>query len=243
MSQEVAPRVAGTPLKNKVKDLLPTSGGTSESQKRTKIKRYPRKLPSEDCYQRKSGFGCLISSTHVSFLNRFFSMQEMIRQSRLETRIDTRGSEKISRIAKEAEFRLENLRVGQWIEGQVMRIVGHGSWVDVGAQCDGFIHVNDLRDRFVQKATDELSPGQSIKVCLKFSDASTKTPGLSCLDVSSRARLGVTLQRTLDTFSQEEQVWGEVTKVTNFGAFIDVGAEVEGFLHVSECPERLVSAF
>jgi predicted RNA-binding protein with RPS1 domain len=37
---------------------------------------------------------------------------------------------------------------------------------------------------------------------------------------------------------EDDELWGEVTKVSNYGAFIDVGVEVQGFLHIIYYPKR-----
>lgn len=69
---------------------------------------------------------------------------------------------------------------------------------------------------------------------------------LSCLPVTPRAKAlerahGCDLLSFGDgSFEEGQQVWGEVKRVTHFGAFVDVGAEAEAFLHVSEFPDRMI---
>lgn len=150
----------------------------------------------------------------------------------------TRGAIKPPPLPKTSEMRLENLLIGQWSDGVVVRLVDHGAWIDIGSQINGFLHVKDLKDGFVRHPTDELSPGQLVKVCVKFLDANAKVLGLSCLG-TTKAIEGA--RRELDSLAADEQVWGEVTKVTRFGAFVDFGAQTDGFLHVSDYPERQVT--
>lgn len=79
----------------------------------------------------------------------------------------TRGSDYIPKLPKLDERRLDKLGLGQWVEGQVERIVDHGAWIDIGAQVAGFLHVRDIKNGFVQRPSDELTPGQKLKVCTR----------------------------------------------------------------------------
>ena len=82
-------------------------------------------------------------------------------------KVKTRGAVRVPKLPKVAERRLEVLAVGQWVDGVVSRLVGHGAWVDVGAQTDGFLHVRAMRvDGFVHEAADEVTPGESVQVCI-----------------------------------------------------------------------------
>lgn len=102
----------------------------------------------------------------------------MLKRSRIAEKVKTRGAEKIEKPAKVPERRLEALAVGQWVEGVVCRLVGHGAWVDVGSQTDGFLHVRAMKaDGFVHQPADEVTPGEKLSVCVKFIDLETKKLG------------------------------------------------------------------
>ena len=103
---------------------------------------------------------------------------------------------------------------------------------------------------------------------MKHVDTADKRLGLSCLPVSSPYEGS---DRTpLEDLNEDEQLWGQVrvccsdgegfgvvtsfwddrshrsvqvTRVTHFGAFMDVGAEKDAFLHVTEYPDRLVGHY
>jgi uncharacterized protein len=105
----------------------------------------------------------------------------MLKRSRLAEKVKTRGASKVDKLPKVDERRLENLEVGQWVEGVVCRLVGHGAWVDVGAQTDGFLHVRAMKaNGFVHEPADEVSPGEKLKVCVKFVDVEAKKLGEWC---------------------------------------------------------------
>jgi len=232
----------------------------------------------------------------------------MLKRSRLAEKVKNRGVSKVEKLPKVDERRLENLEVGQWVEGVVCRLVGHGAWVDVGAQTDGFLHVRAMKaEGFVHEPADEVSPGEKLKVCVKFVDVEAKKLGeywcrtteeastkcflaiilpyslfltshlsifslplsahQSCfcllfffymrghawLNLAGLSKLAVLppAQRAhgseplaIHALDEDAVVWGEVTRITHFGAFVDVGCgQTDAFLHVSDFPGRLVSFF
>lgn len=143
---------------------------------------------------------------------------------------------------RDPERRLEVLAVDAWLDGQVTRLVDHGAWVDVGAQVDGFVHISALSDGFVSSPYDALSVGENVNVRVDSVELSLHRLRLSMLervvDEEEVVRQHGGERRVLEDISEEEQLWGIVTRVTHFGAFLDVGASREGFLHVSEYPLR-----
>jgi len=213
--------------------------------------------------------------------------QQMLKKQRGEEKVKLRGTEKVERRPRpwqeggDPKRSLSALSVGQWLEGTVVRLVGYGAWVDIGAEIDGFVHVKALRDEFTHHPADVLTPGDVVKVCVKHvqceggpslsqleavaalpndekwrlhpvinqaksAAAENGNLGLSCLPVTvpteipERAHGREVLVFDDGSFEEDMQVWGEVTRVTHFGAFVDVGAEVEAFLHVSEYPDRTI---
>ena len=206
--------------------------------------------------------------------------QAILKRKRQAEKEKMRGVRKAPRLPKAEEKRLENLRKGQWLEGQVVRLLGYGAWVDVGSNVDGFLHVSAIKaDGFVHHPADELTPGQPLRVRVKHVDADQKVLGLSCLESlhssgkggsggrSSAAEGGEEAGEVVVAVEEEEEeedparargypegglpleevwedqeMWGEVTRVTHFGCFMEVGLEegTEGFLHVNDFPERQI---
>jgi len=172
--------------------------------------------------------------------------QEMLKKSRQEEKTRMRGDRAVPKLEKVPELELDNLEVGTWMTGRVRRLVGYGAWVDVGSDVDGFLHVNAIKDGFVHHPADELTPGQSIEVCVKNVDLDEMKLGLSCLGAPVKPHYwahGAWADfgedgRDLDEFEDDEMVWGVVARVTHFGAFVDVGCECKAFLHASDVPAR-----
>jgi ribosomal protein S1 len=198
--------------------------------------------------------------------------QAILKRKRQAEKEKMRGVRRLVRLPKVEGRRLENLKRGQWVEGQVARIVGHGAWVDVGSNVDGFLHVSAIRaDGFVHHPADELTPGQPLRVRVKHVDAEQKVLGVTCLEsVPGGGRAAATLGRAaaegaeaeeeeeeadpfrargypagglpLEEVWEDQEMWGEVTRVTHFGAFMEVGLAggTEAFLHVNDYPERQI---
>jgi uncharacterized protein len=116
----------------------------------------------------------------------------MLKRSRIAEKVKTRGAETIDKLPKVAARRLEALAVGQWVEGVVRRLVGHGAWVDVGAQTDGFLHVRAMKaDGFVHQPADEVTPGEKLNVCVKFIDLETNKLGACVVTVEANLLFSV----------------------------------------------------
>lgn len=196
-----------------------------------------------------------VSSKVVKRRHLIDANQMLLKKMRVEERDRTRGAPgSIPRLPKaEALADLAEIEVGTWIEAaKVRRLVDYGAWVDIGAAKDAFLHVKEIKDGFVRHPTDELTPGQDIRVCITRIDAGDRQSiNLSCLGVGEsvtaeagrlvRADGPLALPAALDEVDEGAEVWGSVAKVTQFGAFVDVGVRnLQGFLHVSDYPPRLL---
>ncbi len=123
---------------------------------------------------------------------------------------------------------LTNLKPGEIREGVVSSVVNFGAFVDLGGM-DGLIHVSELSWKHVDH------PGQVVQV----GDRVT----VRVLDVDTdRERISLSLKATQADPWQEfanahrvgELVYGRVTKLVPFGAFVQVGDGIEGLVHISE---------
>jgi small subunit ribosomal protein S1 len=123
---------------------------------------------------------------------------------------------------------LTNLKPGEVRKGVVSSVVNFGAFVDLGGM-DGLIHVSELSWKHVDH------PGQVVQV----GDHVT----VRVLDVDlDRERISLSLKATQADPWQEfanahrvgELVYGRVTKLVPFGAFVQVGDGIEGLVHISE---------
>jgi small subunit ribosomal protein S1 len=137
---------------------------------------------------------------------------------------------------------LVNLRPGERRRGVVSSVVNFGAFVDLGGM-DGLVHVSELSWKHVNHPSDVVSVGDEIEV--------------EVLEVDmDRERISLSLKATQQDPWQEfaaahqvgELVYGRVTKLVPFGAFIQVGDGIEGLVHISEMsahhvdlPEQVVT--
>jgi len=147
---------------------------------------------------------------------------------------------------RKVTYPLSTITTGQEMAGLVRNVVDFGAFIDVGAERDGFAHVKDLSTEFVYAATDMLRPGQAVRAWVKYVDAESSKLGLALVDPAFGVDQGApedggARKMTLEAFQDvDEEMFleGRVTRITNFGAFIDVGCEVDAFLHTMGLPKR-----
>ncbi len=123
---------------------------------------------------------------------------------------------------------LEDLQPGDVREGVVSSVVNFGAFVDLGGM-DGLVHVSELSWQHVSHPSEVVTVGDKVDVKVLEVDR-------------DRERISLSIRQTAadpwDTFAGETEVGaiidGVVTKTVPFGAFVSVGAGVEGLVHVSE---------
>src|SRR5450631_876076 len=131
---------------------------------------------------------------------------------------------------------LANLKPGEVRRGVVSSVVNFGAFVDLGGM-DGLIHVSELSWKHVDHPSSVVQVGDEVTV--------------QVLDVDlSRERISLSLKATQQDPWQEfatghqvgELVYGRVTKLVPFGAFVQVGEGIEGLVHISEMAAHHVEA-
>jgi small subunit ribosomal protein S1 len=128
----------------------------------------------------------------------------------------------------ELETRRAALEEGATVTGTVRSLMPYGAFVDIGG-VDGLLHISDMARTRVAKPEDVVSAGQQIEVrILKIDSASGKISlGLKQLQPEP-------WQTVSERYSQGQRISGAVTRVTDFGAFIELEPGVEGMIHISE---------
>ncbi len=128
------------------------------------------------------------------------------------------------------------LTEGEIVEAPVSQVVKGGLVVDVNG-VRGFIPASMIENRFVQDLNQY--KGQTVKAKIIELNASENRLILSRRDVLNEER-SAALARIFDTMAVGDVVEGKVARMTNFGAFIDLGG-VDGLVHVSEISHERVS--
>lgn len=126
--------------------------------------------------------------------------------------------------------------VGKTIEGSVKAIVEFGLFVDVGEDVDALIHVSDISwTRKGINLNEEYKPGQKIKAAVVSVDRENQKfcLGLKQLEEDPWKRI----EERMPVGSVIE---GEVVRLTDFGAFVEVETGIEGLVHISEIADERV---
>lgn len=129
----------------------------------------------------------------------------------------------------------ENLEEGDVIEGTVKNITEFGVFVEVLPDVDGLVHISDLSWKRVAHPSELLKKGDVVKAKITGLDFVNKRISLSIKDV-----LPDVWEEFFDKHTLNEIVNGTVTKIVDFGAFVDLGEGVEGLIHISELSEEHV---
>jgi predicted RNA-binding protein with RPS1 domain len=111
------------------------------------------------------------------------------------------------------------------LEGQVTRTTIYGAFVDLGLEHEGMIHISRLAPRRVNKVTDVVNPGDEVKVWVVNSDPESGRIGLTMVQPP---------EVEWDEIQEGEIYPGRVVRLERYGAFVDIGAERPGLLHVRE---------
>ena len=129
------------------------------------------------------------------------------------------------------------LKVGDVIEGSVVRLQPFGAFVDIGG-IDGLVHVSELRHARVTHPSEAVAVGQRLSVKIigieKLGD-----PKEERISLSAKVLEGDPWGQVGDRLKVGDMVSGRILRLMNYGAFVEVLPGVEGLLHVSELPKRV----
>ena len=132
---------------------------------------------------------------------------------------------------------IEELQPKMQLDGTITRTELYGAFVDLGLKRNGLIHISRLAPRRVKKVTDEVNVGDKVNVWVLNVDP-------------DKGRIALTMVEPPEVDWTDLEVGGvfegKVVRIERYGAFIDIGAERPGLLHVREMgsyvrnPEEIV---
>ncbi|WP_106639740.1 30S ribosomal protein S1 [Allosphingosinicella vermicomposti] len=123
---------------------------------------------------------------------------------------------------------IQNLAEGQVIDGMVKNITDYGAFVDLGG-IDGLLHVTDLSYKRVNHPSEVLNIGDTVKVQIIRINRDTQRISLGMKQLESDPWEGAQAKYPIGGVFQ-----GRVTNITEYGAFVELEAGIEGLVHVSE---------
>lgn len=184
----------------------------------------PASLISTDFIEDFSGFDGQVLELRVEELdpenNRVILSRKAVEQERNE--------------AKKAEL-LESLNEGDVIEGTIARLTNFGAFVDIGG-VDGLVHVSELSHEHVDKPEDVVSVGEKVKVKVKSVERDSERISLSIKDT-----LPSPFESIKGEIHADSVIEGRVVRLTDFGAFVEIAAGVQGLVHISEISRKHIA--
>ena len=146
-------------------------------------------------------------------------------------------------LGEERKALLESLTEGAVVKGIVKNITDYGAFVDLGG-IDGLLHITDLAWRRVKHPSEVLAVGDEVEAkVLKF-DQEKNRVSLGLKQLGEDPWLGVSRR-----YPQGTRLFGKVTNIADYGAFVELEPGIEGLVHVSEmdwtnknaAPNKIVS--
>jgi small subunit ribosomal protein S1 len=131
-------------------------------------------------------------------------------------------------MGEERQKLLENLQEGTVVKGIVKNITDYGAFVDLGG-IDGLLHITDLAWRRVRHPSEVLTVGEEVTAkVLKF-DQEKNRVSLGMKQLGEDPWVGIARR-----YPQGTRLFGKVTNLTDYGAFVEIEQGIEGLVHVSE---------
>ena len=138
---------------------------------------------------------------------------------------------------------LETLQEGAIVNGVVKNITEYGAFVDLGG-IDGLLHITDMAWRRVRHPSEVVQAGQEITAKILKFDADKSRVSLGLKQMGEDPWMGVSRRYPSGT-----RMFGKVTNIADYGAFVELEPGIEGLVHVSEmdwtnknvAPNKLVS--
>lgn len=129
-----------------------------------------------------------------------------------------------------------NYRVGQTVDARVVKLMDFGAFVELEAGVEGLIPISEISwTQRVRHPKELLSEGDSVRVAVLAVDVPKRRITLSLKALGQDPWNGIE-----ERYEAESIVSGAVTRLTGFGAFVQLEEGVEGLLHVSEMSEKRV---
>src|SRR3984957_10559103 len=126
------------------------------------------------------------------------------------------------------ERRYTEIQEGETVHGEVRSLTGYGAFVDIGG-VDALLHIGDISWSRVNKPEDVLSVGQQIEARVLKIDSEKQR-----ISVGMKQLLPHPWDAVAANLKAGDRVHGAVTRVTDFGAFVEIEPGVEGLIHLSE---------
>jgi small subunit ribosomal protein S1 len=124
--------------------------------------------------------------------------------------------------------RYSELKEGDTVQGEVRSLTDYGAFVDIGG-ADALLHVGEIAWRRINKPSDVLSTGQQIEAVIIKIDSDKRRIAISVKQLQPHPWDAIA-----GKYNHGERIRGVVTRIADFGAFVELEPGIEGLIHISE---------
>jgi small subunit ribosomal protein S1 len=191
-----------------------------------------------------SGIRAFIPASHLS-IKRVENLNDYVGKTVKAKVIELdRDKQKVVLSIKELEKRQNELKreelfntikKGDIIKGVVSRLAKFGAFVDLGG-VDGLVHISELSWKRVNDPSEVVSVGDEVEVYVLSVDKTNNKISLGLRNVNENPWKNIGAK-----YKVEDVLPGTVTRLTDFGAFVEIGPGVEGLVHVSQISDEHIS--
>ncbi len=138
---------------------------------------------------------------------------------------------------KKSKETLERLKPDLECEGKITKLTDFGAFVDIGG-IEGMVHISEISHGRINHPSEILKPGQLVKV--KVMKIESDKEGRPKISLSIKALEPDSWEKGLG-FEEGDIIRGKVSRLTDFGAFVEVAPGVDGLVHISEISYERIS--
>ncbi|HNX53155.1 MAG TPA: 30S ribosomal protein S1 [Pontiellaceae bacterium] len=126
--------------------------------------------------------------------------------------------------------------IGSLVRGKVRNFTSYGAFVEIEEGVDGMIHVSDMSwTRKINHPSEVLKKGEEVETIVLEIDATNQRISLGLKQAQEDPWARIT-----DAYKEGQKITGKVTKLTNFGAFVELEDGIDGLVHISQISDAHV---
>jgi small subunit ribosomal protein S1 len=164
-------------------------------------------------------FTCVITDANPSRRNLVLSRRALLEREKEE---------------KKQQF-FQSLAPGQVHDGTVRKLMDFGAFVEIGNGVDGLLHISQLSWGRIKHPSEVLQEGQAVRVRIEKIDSESGRIGLSYREMTENP-----WTNAAGKYLPNTTVRGKVTRLAEFGAFVELEPGIEGLVHISELSHKRV---
>ena len=167
----------------------------------------------------------------------------------LISRIESRGKNiVVSRrdllnryIEEEREKFLRTAQPGDIMEARITRIMGYGAFAEVAPGVEGMIHISELGWSRVERPEEVVSANDTVQVAVLGIEHTGDKNRPVKISLSMKSAMADPWTTIFERYAEGDKLRGTVTRLADFGAFVELEPGIEGLVHISEMSHRRIA--